>query len=75
MFAPVDGPTLINDVVARYVDAINRGFGFVKSDVTFVLNVLIVLSIVWSALLWTLSDDHVIAEFARGKPYYIKALE
>ncbi len=59
------GPTLINDVVARYIDAINSGFGLLKSDVTFVLNVLIILSIVWSALLWTFSDDHVIAEFAR----------
>ena len=59
------GPDLINEVVNRYVTAINSGFGLIRGDVAFLLNVLIVLSVVWSAILWTLSDDRVIAEFAR----------
>jgi len=32
-------------------------------------NVLIILSIMWSAALWALSDDHVIAHFARKIVY------
>jgi type IV secretory pathway TrbL component len=45
------------------------GFGLIKGDVTWVLNVLIILSIMWSAALWALSDDHVIAQFARKIVY------
>lgn len=64
-----NGPDLINDVTNQYINAINNGFGLIKGDVTWVLNVLIVLSVVWSALLWAISDDHVIAEFARKVVY------
>jgi type IV secretion system protein TrbL len=63
------GPDLLNDVANRYINAINSGFGLIKGDVAFVLNVLIVLSVVWSALLWTLSDDQVILQFARKIVY------
>ena len=63
------GPDLINDVANQYINAINSGFGLIKGDVTRVLNVLIILSIVWSAALWALSDDHVIAHFARKIVY------
>jgi type IV secretion system protein TrbL len=60
---------LINDIVQRYVDAINHGFGLLKPDVAWVLNVLIIISVAWSALLWALSDDHVIVEFTRKLVY------
>lgn len=63
------GPDLINDVANQYVNAINSGFGLIKGDVTRLLNVLIVLSIVWSATLWALSEDHVIVQFARKIVY------
>jgi type IV secretion system protein TrbL len=63
------GPDLINDVANQYINAINNGFGLIKGDVTWLLNVLIILSIVWSAALWALSDDHVIAHFARKIVY------
>ena len=63
------GPDLINDVANKYINAINSGFGFIKGDVTWLLNVLIILSILWSAALWALSDDHVIAHFARKIVY------
>jgi hypothetical protein len=59
------GPDLLNDVANQYINAINTGFGLIKGDVTRLLNVLIILSIFWSAALWALSEDHVIAEFAR----------
>jgi type IV secretion system protein TrbL len=63
------GPDLINDVANQYINAINSGFGLIKGDVTWVLNVFIILSIMWSAALWALSDDHVIAHFARKIVY------
>jgi type IV secretion system protein TrbL len=63
------GPDLINDVANQYINAINTGFGLIKGDVTRLLNVLIILSIFWSAALWALSEDHVIAEFARKIVY------
>jgi type IV secretion system protein TrbL len=52
-------------VANQYINAINSGFGLIKSDVTHLLNVLIILNIVWSATLWALSDDHVIVQFSR----------
>jgi type IV secretion system protein TrbL len=63
------GPDVINDVANQYINAINNGFGLISGDVTWILNVLIVLSIFWSAVLWAMSDDHVIAEFARKIVY------
>jgi type IV secretion system protein TrbL len=63
------GPDLINDVANQYINAINTGFGLIRGDVTWILNVLIILSIMWSATLWALSEDHVIAEFARKIVY------
>jgi type IV secretion system protein TrbL len=63
------GPDLINDVANQYINAINSGFGLIKGDVTWLLNVLIILSIMWSAALWALSDDHIIAQFARKIVY------
>jgi type IV secretion system protein TrbL len=63
------GPDLINDVANQYLNAINNAFGLIQGDVAWVLNVLIILSIMWSATLWALSDDHVIAQFARKIVY------
>ncbi len=63
------GPDLINDVANQYINAINSGFGLIQGDVTWLLNVLIILSIMWSAALWAFSDDHVIAHFARKIVY------
>lgn len=63
------GPDLINDVANHYINAINGGFGLIRGDVSRVLNALIILSIVWSATLWAMSDDHVIVHFARKIVY------
>jgi type IV secretion system protein TrbL len=63
------GPDLLNDVANQYIKAVNNGFGLIKGDVTFLLNVLIVMSVAWSAAMWALSDDHVIAQFAKKIVY------
>ena len=69
LLAMVDGPDLINDVANQYITAINSGFGLIRGDVVRLLNVLIVLSVMWSAALWALSDDQVIVQFARKIVY------
>ena len=63
------GPDLLNEVTNQYIKAINNGFGLIRGDVTYLLNVLIVISIVWSAVMWALSDDQVIIQFARKVIY------
>jgi type IV secretion system protein TrbL len=63
------GPDLINNIANQYINAINSGFGLIQGDVTRLLNILIILSILWSATLWALSDDHVIVQLARKIVY------
>jgi type IV secretion system protein TrbL len=63
------GPDLINNIANQYINAINSGFGLIQSDVTKLLNILIILSILWSAALWALSDDHIIVQLARKIVY------
>jgi type IV secretion system protein TrbL len=63
------GPDLINNVANQYINAINSGFGLIQGDVTRLLNIFIILSIMWSATLWALSDDHVIVQLARKIVY------
>ena len=63
------GPDLLNDVANRYINAVNAGFPLIRGDVTFVLNVLIVVSVAWSAALWALSEEQVVAQLARKIVY------
>jgi len=56
-------------VANQYINAINTGFGLIQGDVAWILNVLIILSVMWSATMWALSDDQVIVEFARKIVY------
>ena len=63
------GPDMLNDVANQYINAINTGFGLIQGDVAWILNVLIILSVMWSATMWALSDDQVIVEFARKIVY------
>ena len=63
------GPDLLNDVANQYIKAINNGFGLIRGDVTHLLNVLIILSIIWSAAMWAVSEDQVIIQFARKVIY------
>jgi type IV secretion system protein TrbL len=60
---------LINDVLNRYIQAIDQGFGFINHDVAWLLNVLVILDIVLSALVWALSDDQVVVRFCRKMVY------
>ncbi len=63
------GPDLLNEVANQYIRAANSGFGLIGRDVARLLNVLIVLSVAWSAVLWAASDEQVVAAFARKVVY------
>lgn len=63
------GPDLINNVANQYIQAINSGFGLIQGRVFWLLNVLIILSVVWSAIQWAFSDDAVVAQLARKIVY------
>ena len=53
----------------RYINAVNAGLPLIRGDVTFVLNVLVVVSVAWSAALWALSEEQVVAQLARKIVY------
>jgi type IV secretion system protein TrbL len=69
LLAFLNGPDIVNDVANQYIHAINNGFGLIRGDVRRLLNILIILSVMWSGTLWALSDDHAIVEFARKVIY------
>jgi type IV secretion system protein TrbL len=56
---------LINDILNHYLQAINQAFGLILPDVAWLLNVLIILNVVGSALVWAFSDDEVVVQLAR----------
>jgi len=60
---------LINDVLNRYIQAVDQGFVLIDRDVFWLLNVLVILNIALSALVWAFSDDEVIVKFARKIVY------
>ena len=55
----------INLILNQYLQTINTAFGLIKGHVFWLLNVLIILNIVLSAVFWALSDDQVMAKLAR----------
>ena len=55
----------INLILNQYLQTINTAFGLIKGHVVWLLNVLIILNIVLSAVFWALSDDQVMAKLAR----------
>ena len=59
----------INLILNQYLQTINTAFGLIKGHVVWLLNVLIILNIVLSAVFWALSDDQVMAKLARKIVY------
>jgi len=57
--------TMINEVLRRFLDAINSGYGFIGGDVRWLFNTLLVLNVVLAALFWAFSDDQVIVQLIR----------
>ena len=59
----------INLILNQYLQTINTAFGLIKGNVVWLLNVLIILNIVLSAVFWALSDDQIMAKLARKIVY------
>lgn len=59
----------INEILQRYSDAIDSGFGLIQGDVSWLFNVLVVLNVVLAAFIWAFSDDQVIVQLARKVIY------
>ena len=59
----------INLILNQYLQTINSAFGLIQGHVVWLLNFLIIMNIVLSALLWALSEDQVMVRLARKIVY------
>jgi type IV secretion system protein TrbL len=58
-------PTSVNSFLDEFLAVADAGFGFVAGDVTYVLNVLIIISLTLAAAQWVLAGDPPLAPFIR----------
>ncbi len=59
----------INLILNQYLQTINSAFGLIQGHVVWLLNFLIIMNIVLSAMLWALSEDQVMVKLARKIVY------
>ena len=59
----------INLILNQYLQTINSAFGLIQGHVVWLLNFLIIMNIVLSAMLWGLSEDQVMVKLARKIVY------
>lgn len=62
-------PGAINAFLDQFLSLADQGFGLVRGDVVFVLNALIVISIVLAGVQWTLGGEAPMAPFFRKVLY------
>lgn len=55
----------VNTFLDRFLGLADRGFGLIQSDVAFVLNALIVISVTLAGVMWALKSEAPIAPFFR----------
>lgn len=58
-------PTTVNSFLDRFIAVVDAGFGLIQGDVGYVLNALIVISIVLAGAQWALAQEAPIAPFFR----------
>ncbi len=58
-------PTTVNSFLDRFIAVADAGFGLIQGDVGYVLNALIVISIVLAGAQWALAQEAPIAPFFR----------
>ncbi|MBL8544337.1 MAG: P-type conjugative transfer protein TrbL [Hyphomonadaceae bacterium] len=58
-------PTIVNSFLDRFIAVADAGFGLIQGDVGYVLNALIVISIVLAGAQWALAQEAPIAPFFR----------
>ena len=60
---------IINLILNQYLQTINSAFGLIQGHVVWLLNFLIIMNIVLSAMLWALSEDQIMVKLARKIVY------
>lgn len=58
-------PAVVNSFLDRFIAVADSGFGLVQGDVSYVLNALIVISIVLAGAQWALAQEAPLAPFFR----------
>lgn len=58
-------PTIIDNFLVDYSEAINSGFGFIDGDVKFLASVMITISLVMAGLFWALKGEEALVPFLR----------
>lgn len=58
-------PATVNTFLDRFIAVADSGFGLIQGDVSYVLNALIVISIVLAGVQWTLAQEAPLAPFFR----------
>jgi P-type conjugative transfer protein TrbL len=58
-------PSSVNSFLDQFLAVANSGFGLIQGDVTYVLNALIVISIVLAGAQWALAQEAPLAPFFR----------
>lgn len=56
---------VVDQMLFDYADSINKGFGFINNDVTFLASVLIAISLVMAGLFWALKAEDVMVPFLK----------
>jgi type IV secretion system protein TrbL len=62
---PSQDPTIIDNFLVDYSEAINNGFGLIDGDVRFLASVMITISLVMAGLFWALKGEEALVPFLR----------
>lgn len=65
----MDEGNVLNDVLQRTLNFIDHGFGLIQGDVYWLFAMLLVVNLTLAGLTWALSDEPVLAAFARRVLY------
>ncbi len=61
----MDEGNVLNSVLQRTLDFVNHGFGLIQGDVYWLFATLLLINLTLAGLTWALSDEPVLAAFAR----------
>lgn len=65
----MDEGNVLNDVLQRTLDFVDRGFGLIQGDVYWLFGALLVLNLALAGLTWATSDDDTLVALARRVLY------
>ena len=65
----MDEGNILNDVLQRTLDFVDRGFGLIQGDVYWLFGTLLVLNLVLAGLVWATSEDDVLIALSRRVLY------